>query len=95
MGQPAPRKSCQSYAKICFYCQIYHLNKEYYAFYWFGKEISVPAEKTKTEKTPCAGCNVSYEPWMLWPSENPPSKLGCFQPATASPLLGFASSTRR
>ena len=52
MGQPAPRKSCQSYAKICFYCQIYLLNKKYYAFYWFGKEISVSDEKTKTEKNP-------------------------------------------
>ena len=54
MGQPAPRKSSQSYAyaKVCFYCQIYLLNKKYYAFYWFSKGISVSAEKTKTGINP-------------------------------------------
>ena len=29
--------------------------------------------------------NVSCETLMLWPSENPASKLGNFQPVTASP----------
>ena len=29
--------------------------------------------------------NVSCEPWTLYPSENPSSKLGYFQAATSSP----------
>ena len=32
--------------------------------------------------------DVSYEPLMLWLSENLSSKLGYFQPAPPSPLLG-------
>ena len=32
--------------------------------------------------------DVSYEPLMLCPSENLPSKLGYFQSSTPSPLLG-------
>ena len=32
--------------------------------------------------------DVSYEPLMLCPSENLPSKLGYFQSAPPSPLLG-------
>ncbi|MCI6727040.1 MAG: hypothetical protein MR505_01590, partial [Bacteroidales bacterium] len=33
----------------------------------------------------CLMQNGSEEPLMLWPSENPASKLGNFQPVTASP----------
>ena len=44
------------------------------------------SEKNKNRKKPlCLMQNGSDEPLMLWPSENPPSKLGIFQPATTSP----------
>ena len=45
-----------------------------------------PSEKTKTGKNPLRRMqNVSCEPWTLYPSENPSSKLGYFQTATSSP----------
>ena len=44
------------------------------------------SEKNKNRKNPFRLMqNGSDEPLMLWPSENPPSKLGIFQPATTSP----------
>ena len=46
----------------------------------------VPAGKKKTGINPLRRMqNVSCEPWTLYPSENPSSKLGCFQTATSSP----------
>ena len=45
-----------------------------------------PSEKTKTGINPLRRMqNVSCEPWTLYPSENPSSKLGYFQAATSSP----------
>ncbi|MDD5780611.1 MAG: hypothetical protein PUD40_06130 [Bacteroidales bacterium] len=54
----------------------------------FGTPVSslCQSEKTKTEKNPLRRMqNVSYEPWTLYPSENPSSKLGYFQTTTSSP----------
>ena len=46
----------------------------------------VAAGKTKTGINPLRRMqNVSCEPWTLYPSENPSSKLGYFQAATSSP----------
>ena len=46
----------------------------------------VAAGKTKTGINPLRRMqNVSCEPWTLYPSENPSSKLGYFQTATSSP----------
>ncbi len=51
-----------------------------------GAPLRCASRKTKTEKNPLRWMqNVSCEPWTLYPSENPSSKLGYFQTATASP----------
>ena len=55
-------------------------------FFNTNSNYSGATDKTKTEKNPLHLMqNVSDETLMLWLAENPASKLGNFQPATASP----------
>ena len=74
-----------SYVKVFYCCPVKVFSDREIDGY--GTPVSgVSAGKIKTGINPLRWMqNVSCEPWTLYPSENPSSKLGCFQTATSSP----------
>ena len=62
------------------------LERQRHRWLWNSRFAPVSVGRDKNRKNPLRRMqNVSYEPWTLYPFENPSSKLGYFQTATSSP----------